>query len=407
MASMGEDRKLQEMEAEMNRFEQEIQSQPGAGGPAPSRFILGSNTYSNVQARLSAIANPGHSLDPPPPPPQVLTSGNSSLPSATIQGIAAAPPPPPPSGPPPRPPPVFVPPQLRQRPPGMRPQYGPPPSQQGNMRPPFNPAMGFPQRGPPPRMPPPGYPPGMQGPMGGPPGGGYYGHAHPGPSVPQHPSNAATIEKPKVVYSAPPVRNVPKTNNSINTADTGSAQAEKPADEEVGSVVPGIQVNVSVDEPHFQQEGIVQNVDGEPMDMMTVAAQQTKKDKKEKKKKFLRTAAGDVWEDPSLAEWNPDDFRIFCGDLGNEVTDEILARAFNRFPSFVKAKVVRDKRSNKTKGFGFVSFGDPNDFARAMREMNGKYVGNRPIKLRKSNWKDRSIDVVKRKEREKKRLGLR
>ncbi|KAF4528116.1 hypothetical protein B566_EDAN016597 [Ephemera danica] len=64
------------------------------------------------------------------------------------------------------------------------------------------------------------------------------------------------------------------------------------------------------------------------------------------------------------------DFRIFCGDLGNDVTDEVLTRAFNRFPSFQKAKVVRDKRTNKTKGFGFVSFKDPQDFINAMKEMN-------------------------------------
>ncbi len=69
-----------------------------------------------------------------------------------------------------------------------------------------------------------------------------------------------------------------------------------------------------------------------------------------------------------------DDFRIFCGDLGNEVTDETLSRVFSKYPSFLKAKVVRDKRTNKTKGFGFASFRDPNDFARAMREMNGKFL---------------------------------
>lgn len=38
--------------------------------------------------------------------------------------------------------------------------------------------------------------------------------------------------------------------------------------------------------------------------------------------------------------------------------------------------------------------------------ISGKYVGNRPIKLRKSNWKDRNIDIVRKKEKEKKRLGL-
>lgn len=72
-------------------------------------------------------------------------------------------------------------------------------------------------------------------------------------------------------------------------------------------------------------------------------------------------------------EFISDDFRMFCGDLGNEVTDEVLARAFSKYPTFVKAKVLRDKRTNKTRGYGFVSFRDPQDFARAMREMNGKY----------------------------------
>lgn len=37
----------------------------------------------------------------------------------------------------------------------------------------------------------------------------------------------------------------------------------------------------------------------------------------------------------------------------------------------------------------------------------GKYVGSRPIKLRKSMWKDRNMDVVRKKQKEKKKLGLR
>ncbi|CAL8261514.1 unnamed protein product [Boreogadus saida] len=37
----------------------------------------------------------------------------------------------------------------------------------------------------------------------------------------------------------------------------------------------------------------------------------------------------------------------------------------------------------------------------------GKYVGSHPIKLRKSMWKDRNMEVVRKKQREKKKLGLR
>lgn len=47
-----------------------------------------------------------------------------------------------------------------------------------------------------------------------------------------------------------------------------------------------------------------------------------------------------VWEDSSLADWDPNDFRIFCGDLGNEVSDELLAKAFRKYPSFLRAKVM-------------------------------------------------------------------
>ena len=100
----------------------------------------------------------------------------------------------------------------------------------------------------------------------------------------------------------------------------------------------------------------------------------------------MRKAGGQTWTDETLEEWPEKDYRIFCGDLGNEVTDEVLTGAFKKYPSFFKAKVIRDKKTLKSKGFGFVSITNVDDFVRAMREMQGTYVGNRPIKLKRSQW---------------------
>merc|ERR1719240_464608 len=113
------------------------------------------------------------------------------------------------------------------------------------------------------------------------------------------------------------------------------------------------------------------------------------------KQATLRRAANKIWSDATLDEWPADDARLFCGDLGNEVTDDLLANAFRKYKSFQKAKVIRDKRSGRTRGFGFASFLNPEDMVAALREVSGKYVGNRPIRLKKSTWKDRNIDSEK------------
>ena len=70
------------------------------------------------------------------------------------------------------------------------------------------------------------------------------------------------------------------------------------------------------------------------------------------------------------------------------------------------AKVIRDKQSLKSKGFGFASFSDPFDCAKALREMEGGYVGNRPMKLSKSKWHERDIKVAKKKCKQKNKKHL-
>jgi hypothetical protein len=104
-----------------------------------------------------------------------------------------------------------------------------------------------------------------------------------------------------------------------------------------------------------------------------------------------RAAGGEIWEDQTLLDWDPNDYRLFVGDLGPECTDDALTQAFRKYQTFSKARVVHDKRSGKPRGYGFVSFRGAEDYQRAFREMNGKYVAGRPIKLKPSNWKNRTV----------------
>ena len=128
------------------------------------------------------------------------------------------------------------------------------------------------------------------------------------------------------------------------------------------------------------------------------------KESEAQSKKHVRSAAGEQWVDNSLSEWPENDFRIFVGDLGNEVSSEQLSTCFSKYPSFAKAKVVKNSHDNKSKGYGFVSFLDPMDCAKAIREMDGKYCGSRPMKITKSTWKDRELKEVRKKETKKRKI---
>ncbi|KAM3472963.1 hypothetical protein MY5147_005022 [Beauveria neobassiana] len=102
-------------------------------------------------------------------------------------------------------------------------------------------------------------------------------------------------------------------------------------------------------------------------------------------KTVVRHGGGKKWTDESLLEWDPSHLRLFVGNLGGETTDDALLKAFSRWGSVQKARVIRDKRTSKSKGYGFVSFSDADDFFQAAKEMNNKYIQNRPVVVRKAN----------------------
>ncbi|KAJ2816065.1 hypothetical protein IWW50_006628, partial [Coemansia erecta] len=73
---------------------------------------------------------------------------------------------------------------------------------------------------------------------------------------------------------------------------------------------------------------------------------------------------------------------LFVGDLAPEVTDMQLAHEFRcRYASARAAKVVTDPITTLPRGYGFVRFGDENDWQRALVEMQGHVIGTRAIRV--------------------------
>ncbi|XP_008220170.1 PREDICTED: polyadenylate-binding protein RBP47-like isoform X1 [Prunus mume] len=79
---------------------------------------------------------------------------------------------------------------------------------------------------------------------------------------------------------------------------------------------------------------------------------------------------------------NAPDLSIFVGDLAADVTDSLLHETFSsKYPSVKAAKVVFDANTGRSKGYGFVRFGDENERSQAMTEMNGVYCSSRPMRI--------------------------
>ena len=131
-----------------------------------------------------------------------------------------------------------------------------------------------------------------------------------------------------------------------------------------------------------------------------------------KPKAHIRTAAGKTWIDPTLEEWPENDFRIFVGNLDPTITDEQVWQHFCRYPSLLKARVIRDnaKPGAPSKGYAFVSLGNALECAKALRELDQTWLGSRPCRLKRCNWKDRELNQVRKNEKKRhkqqKRMGL-
>ena len=70
---------------------------------------------------------------------------------------------------------------------------------------------------------------------------------------------------------------------------------------------------------------------------------------------------------------------IYVGNLTYETTDESLAAAFTEFGEVSTARVITDRFSGRSRGFGFVEMANDEQAQAAISGMNGRDFQGRPL----------------------------
>jgi len=80
--------------------------------------------------------------------------------------------------------------------------------------------------------------------------------------------------------------------------------------------------------------------------------------------------------------------KLFVGSLPWAVNDDSLKAAFTPFGNVVSAKVVTDRRTGRSKGFGFVEMESDSEASAAIEALNGSELNGRNIVVNEAKPKD-------------------
>lgn len=72
---------------------------------------------------------------------------------------------------------------------------------------------------------------------------------------------------------------------------------------------------------------------------------------------------------------------LFVGSLAFSVTDDELQQFFATAGNVVSAKVIQDRETGRSRGFGFVEMGSDDEAKAAIAQLDGKELNGRAISV--------------------------
>jgi RNA recognition motif-containing protein len=75
---------------------------------------------------------------------------------------------------------------------------------------------------------------------------------------------------------------------------------------------------------------------------------------------------------------------IYVGNLSDNVTEENLQQAFEAFGQVTSARIIKDKYTGQSRGFGFVEMGEQAQAQEAIKSLNGKELMGKQISVKEA-----------------------
>lgn len=72
-------------------------------------------------------------------------------------------------------------------------------------------------------------------------------------------------------------------------------------------------------------------------------------------------------------------YKLFVGGLPYATTDDELKEVFSQYGAVASAKVIMDRETGRSKGFGFVEFENEDEGKEAQKAMDGNEIGGRKV----------------------------
>jgi RNA recognition motif-containing protein len=72
---------------------------------------------------------------------------------------------------------------------------------------------------------------------------------------------------------------------------------------------------------------------------------------------------------------------MYVGNLHYEVDEDDLQELFGKYGEVMSVKIITDKFTGRSKGFGFVEMSDDGEAKKAMENLNGAEVSGRAMKV--------------------------